>query len=94
MIPTGFIVSIIDNGGLRTINQLLEVGIVVGFLAGTWLLARKKPVGYLWLVFMNLSCGCLMYRQAKMFMVAQQVLSVLFVLGAYYNSGRKRLSEN
>jgi hypothetical protein len=43
---------------------------------------------------MNLSCGWLMYRQDKLLMVAQQALSVIFVLGAYYNSRRKRLVES
>lgn len=43
----GISFSLYDFGGLTSITQILELGIVAGFLTGTYLLAREKPVGHL-----------------------------------------------
>ncbi len=86
MIPLGVALSFVDNHGIRTINQVLEIAMVIGFLAGTWFLARRHNTGYLWFLLMNGSCALLMYRQHRTVMVVQQIISALFVLGAYIGS--------
>ncbi len=82
-IPLGFAYSLYDFGGLNTINQWLEIGLVAGFLVGTYLLAKEKPSGYLWYVLMHITCGWLMWIQAYPWLFLQQVISLGFIAAAY-----------
>lgn len=81
--PFGLAVSCYDFGGLKTLNQWLEIGLVAGFLIGTYQLARDRASGYLWFVLMHVSCGWLMYIQGYPWLVAQQIASLGFILDAY-----------
>jgi hypothetical protein len=90
-IPLGFLYSLYDFGGLNTVNQWLEIGLVVGFLVGTYLLAKERSVGYLWYVLMHVSAGGLMWSQGLLWLCAQQVLSLAFIVDAYkIASGQKK----
>lgn len=89
-IVLGFGVSLYDFGGLTTINQWLEIGLVVGFLVGTYLLAKKRSSGYLWFVLMHISAGSLMWVQGYPWLLAQQVVSLGFIVDAYRVSQRKK----
>lgn len=91
-IPLGFAYSLYDFGGLTAVNQWLEIGLVMGFLAGTYLLARERASGYLWYVLMHVSCGWLMYRQGFRWLAIQQAASLIFIIDAYVVSRRYRLS--
>lgn len=82
-IPLGFAYSLYDFGGLNTINQWLEIGLVVGFLVGTYLLAKERSGGYLWYVLMHVSCGWLMWIQGYPWLFLQQVVSLGFIVDAY-----------
>lgn len=82
-IPLGFYVSIQDFGGINTLNQWLEIGLVLGFLVGTYMLAKKKTAGYLWYVLMHIACAWLMWIQNSPWLFAQQALSLLFIADAY-----------
>ena len=82
-IPLGFGYSLYDFGGITVINQWLEIGLVLGFLVGTYLLAMERAAGYLWYVLMHVSCGWLMWIQGYPWLVLQQVFSLLFILYAY-----------
>ena len=82
-IPFGFVYSLYDFGGLNTINQWLEIGLVVGFLIGTYLLAKERASGYLWYVLMHISCGWLMWIQGYPWLFLQQVVSLGFIVDAY-----------
>ncbi|MFA6301189.1 MAG: hypothetical protein WC609_02470 [Candidatus Paceibacterota bacterium] len=82
-IPVGFAYSFYDFGGLNTINQWLEIGLVVGFLVGTYLLAKENANGYLWYVLMHITCGRLMWIQGYPWLFLQQVISLGFILDAY-----------
>lgn len=84
----GLTASLYDFGGFTTINQALELGIAVGYLIGTYLLANQRPSGYIWFVGMNSSSACLMYVQSYPWLMVQQLLSLLFVLDAYIQSRR------
>lgn len=82
-VVTGLAYSVYDFGGLNTLNQGLEIGLVFGFLVGTYQLAKKQANGYLWFVLMHISCGALMWRQDSTLLFAQQLLSLVFIADAY-----------
>lgn len=82
-IPLGFAYSLYDFGGLTTLTQWLEIGLVLGFLIGTYQLARDRASGYLWFVLMHITCGGLMGIQGYSWLLAQQVVSLGFIVYAY-----------
>ena len=79
----GLAVSLYDFGGITTFNQVLELGIAAGYLIGTYMLAKEKPHGYLWLMLMNICTGTLMGIQQYPLLMLQQILSLGFVIDAY-----------
>lgn len=87
-VPLGFAVSLYDFGGLKTLNQWLEIGLTSGFLVGTYQLARDRASGYLWFVLMHVTCGWLMHIQGYPWLLAQQVASLGFILDAYVTCRR------
>lgn len=89
-IPLGFAYSLYDFGGITTINQGLEIGLVVGFLVGTYRLAKERSDGYLWYVLMHLSCGWLMWIQGYPWLLAQQIASLALIAAAYRIARRQR----
>lgn len=82
-IPFGFAYSLYDFGGVNTLNQWLEIGLVSGFLIGTYLLAKERPSGYLWFILMHVTCGWLMWIQNFTWLFAQQIISLIFIIVAY-----------
>ncbi len=82
-IVVGLGYSLYDFGGVTAINQVLELGMVTGFLVGTYALAKERPVGYLWFVLMNVSNAILMGIEGYPFLALQQVVSLGFVSDAY-----------
>lgn len=89
-IPVGLGYSLYDFGGLTAISQWLEIALVLGFLVGTYLLARERMSGYLWYVLMHVSCGWLMYRQGYPWLAMQQAASLVFIVDAYVVSRKHR----
>jgi len=87
-IVVGLSASLYDFGGITTVNQLLEIGIVTGYLIGTYMLAKERPSGYLWFLLMNGSNAVLMYTQDYPWLVVQQIASLAFVLDAYVQNKR------
>lgn len=83
MIIFGLGLSVHDFGGFVSLNQFLESGIAAGFLMGTYLLAKSKSYGYLWLATGNICAAFLMMRQGYFIMMAQQIVSVVVVLTAH-----------
>ncbi len=88
-IPIGIGYSLYDFGGLRTFSQVLELGLALGFLTGTYQLAKQDPRGYLWYVLMHISCGWLMANQGFYWLAAQQAVSLLFIIRAYVTAIRR-----
>jgi len=82
--------SYYDFHGIKTLNQWLELGIVTGFLIGTYQLAHERLSGYLWYLFMCSCCCILMYREKYLWLVAQQIVSIGFIFDAYFMR-RKRI---
>ena len=79
----GFSYSLYDFKGINTVNQWVETGLVLSFLAGTYLLAKKKPSGYLCYALMHTNCGTLMWMQDKEWLAIQQAASLVLMVYAY-----------
>ena len=82
-IPLGFSYSLYDFGGISSLSQWLEIALVIGFLIGTYQLAKERSGGYLWYVLMHVSCGWLMWIQNYPWLFLQQVVSLVFIFDAY-----------
>jgi hypothetical protein len=79
----GIYVSCRNLGIMTKLSQWLELGTVVGVLVGTYLLAHKRPIGYIWFIIM---IGCnmpLLYMDGYRWLVVQQIVSIGFVIDAF-----------
>ena len=82
--------SFYDFHGITTYTQLLEIGTVIGFLSGTYLLARDDSRGYVGFILMNVSTFGLFFIQDCQIMAVQQVISLGFVIDAFVMNMRRR----
>ncbi len=89
LIPLGVGYSLYDYGGLVSLTQFFEISAVVGFLGGTYLLAKNTRTGWLLFIVMNASMGLLMYVQQNYILSAQQLISLGFVVMGYIRSGNQ-----
>lgn len=76
----GVTVSLHDYGGLTSASQLLEIGVMIGFLTGSYLLAKNNACGWLFFLLMNASMAALMLLQDKPLLAIQQIVSLCFGL--------------
>jgi len=72
--------SLYDYGGITSISQVLEIGVMIGFLLGSYLLAKNKTYGWLFFMIMNGSMGTLMIIQNKPILAFQQAVSLCIVV--------------
>ena len=79
----GCVMSFMQHGGLVSITQMLEIGVMIGFLLGSYNMAKNNPAGWLFFMLMNISMATLMFVQHKPILMAQQLLSLCFVLYGY-----------
>ena len=79
-IALGVSYSLFDNGGITSFSQVLEMGVMVGFLLGSYLLAKNNRTGWLFFMLMNGSMASLMFIQNKPLLTAQQIVSLSFVI--------------
>ena len=86
----GVVYSMCDFGGITTISQVLEMGVMAGFLLGSYLLAKRNPIGWLWFMLMNGSMATLMAIQTKPILVVQQVVSLCFVIYGYLRARKNK----
>ncbi len=93
MIIVGLGLSLYDFGGLKTLNQFLELGIAAGFLMGTYLLAKLKSQGYFWLMLGNINAALLMMRQGYLLLMMQQIISLSLVIDAC-RAQRQNVKDN
>jgi len=91
-----FTSSLYDFGGVTSITQWLELGVSVGFLTGTYLLAHQNPRGFFGFMVMNSSNAVLMTIQDKPLLAIQQIASLLFVVDAcsQYRLRRAETEDN
>ena len=93
LIIAGIIYSVYIHGGITTLDQILETGVMAGFLGGTYLLAKNSRNGWLLFMIMNISMGLLMYLQESFILAGQQLVSLLFVIYGYYQAGQSKKEE-
>lgn len=86
LLALGITYSWIENNGITSLSQFLEIGVIVGFLIGTYLLAKNRRIGWLFFFLMNVSMGLLMFLQDHLILAIQQFISVLFVLNGFIGS--------
>jgi len=72
--------SVYDYGGITSVSQLLEVSVMFGFLAGSYLLAKNSFYGWVFFMLMNGSMATLMFIHHKPLLSIQQLVSLGFVL--------------
>lgn len=77
---TGTGYSVHDYGGITSVSQILEIGVMIGFLVGSYLLAKKHVCGWLFFMLMNGSMAALMMLQHKPLLSIQQLASLCFVI--------------
>ncbi|MDY0361763.1 MAG: hypothetical protein RBR08_09935 [Desulforegulaceae bacterium] len=94
MIAFGLGLSLYDFGGLTTINQLVELGVALGFIFGTYFLAKFNSQGYFWFMLGNISAALLMMRQGYYVLMSQQLFSLILVLDAYFVRKRKEADKS
>jgi hypothetical protein len=79
----GLLYSFNLHSGITSITQVLEIGVMLGFLLGSFYMAKNSSNGWLFFMLMNLSMASLMFLQDKPILMAQQLLSFCFVLFGY-----------
>jgi hypothetical protein len=72
--------SLYDYGGITSVSQILEIGVMIGFLLGSYLLAKKNSYGWLFFMLMNVSMAALMLLQHNPLLSIQQLISLCFVI--------------
>jgi len=72
--------SLLDYGGITSFSQVLEMGVMLGFLLGSYLLAKNNRTGWLFFMLMNANMAVLMLIQQKPLLTVQQIVSLGFVI--------------
>lgn len=93
MLFIGIAYSLIEHNGIRTLSQILEMGVMVGFLSGTYLIAKENHSGWLFFMMMNISMALLMLMRSNTILVAQQMISLYFVWQGYRRSSLSLAKE-
>jgi hypothetical protein len=75
-------------GGITSLSQMLEVGVMLGFLMGSYLLAKQNTNGWLFFMLMNVSMAWLMFMQDKPILMMQQLVSLGFVIYGFISAGK------
>ncbi len=90
LILTGITYSLYDLRGITSISQILELGVMAGYLIGTYLLAKQNRKGWLWFMLMNTSMGVLMGMQGRWIFSLLQVVSLYFVTLGFIRSKKSK----
>lgn len=85
--------SLFDYGGITSFSQILEMGVMLGFLLGSYLLAKNNSTGWLFFMIMNGSMATLMLIQHKPLLAVQQIVSLSFVIYGFRASRNKKPLE-
>lgn len=88
----GIYISIKYNHGISSLSQILELGVMLGFLLGSYAIAKENISGWFFFMLMNLSMATLMLIQNKPILMAQQLVSLYFVIYGYIKSYRNSKS--
>jgi hypothetical protein len=88
-IALGLSYSLFDYGGITSFSQILEMGVMLGFLLGSYLLAKNNRTGWLFFMLMNGSMATLMFIQNQPLLTAQQIVSLSFVIYGFRASRKQ-----
>jgi hypothetical protein len=88
---TGY--SIYEYRGITSVSQYLEIGTMVGFLMGSYLLAKNRIAGWPFFILMNISMGTLMLIQAKPILAVQQGISLCFVVYGFVTASKRNTTD-
>ncbi len=94
LICTGIVSSLYTFNGITSFSQILEFGVMIGFLFGTYLLAKNERKGWLYFLLMNISMGILTTIQGKWIFTFLQIISVGFVIYGFNKSKNLVKKEN
>lgn len=86
----GIFFSLQHHGGLHSLSQFFEIGVVVGFLIGSYLMAKDNINGWLFFMLMNISAASLMLLHSNFILMVQQLVSLGFVIFGFLQA-RKSL---
>lgn len=86
----GLFYSILHHGGITSTSQILEIGVMIGFLFGSYFIAKKKSYGWLFFMLMNICMASLMILQGKSILMIQQLVSLFFVVYGFKKSQIKK----
>lgn len=89
----GVCYSAYDYGGISSVSQVLEMGVMIGFLMGSYLLAKCNLIGWIFFMIMNGSMASLMLIQNKPLLSIQQLISLCFVIYGFAVSLRAKQPE-
>lgn len=82
----GVVFSLLHHSGITSISQIFEMGVMLGFLLGSYFMAKNDARGWLFFILMNLSMASLMFLQGKHILMTQQLVSLCFVIYGYKKS--------
>jgi len=89
IIVMGASYSIYFFKGIRTFTQVLEITGTVGFLWGTYLLAKRNPAGWILFAFMCMSTSTLMFLNGKILLTIEQILCLAVIIYGFITAKRK-----
>jgi len=75
--------------GITAFSQVLEILVTIGFLWGSYLLAKNKPSGWLLFALMCSSMALLLFMQGKMIMAILQSISLIIIAIGFIRSIKK-----
>jgi len=81
--------SLYVNGGLNSLSQFLEIGVMFGFLLSGYYIAKDNSSGWLYFMLGNISMAALMYIEGAPILMAQQLVSLVFVVYGYRKALQK-----
>ncbi len=81
--------SLYVNGGLTSLSQFLEIGVMFGFLLSGYYIAKENSAGWLYFMLGNISMAALMYIEDAPILMAQQLISLVFVVYGYKKALQK-----
>ena len=84
----GLSFSLYQHSGISSLSQVLEIGVMLGFLMGSYLLAKRNHKGWLFFMLMNISMALLMFIQEKPILMVQQLVSLCFVFYGFTKSAQ------
>ena len=87
-------VSLYSHHGITSMSQILELGVMIGFLLGSYFMAKNKSYGWIFFMLMNVSMGTLMLIQHKPILSIQQFVSLIFVIYGYWVAIKSKKARN